>query len=134
MNDVFGKQQGPRSGPLTKETLSSELLTENNLDTKTDIKNPLALTILDVMSVLYSRKEVRNEMLKKISLKHDSNARMIDIVAGLAMGLAAYRFRVNCIPFRRQSRREFLEAIVPGEFESERRSRLLERLYVGRME
>jgi hypothetical protein len=126
-------QQGSTGG-ITRETLAKDLLTEENLETKTEIPKPLAMSVLDVIGIMLSPTNVRNEIFRRVNDKHLPTAGMDEIKAGTLISMLALRFRINMISKGRQSRHEFLDAIKPSEFESDRQSRRLERLFGGHLE
>jgi hypothetical protein len=123
---LFGAGGAPQTH--TRETLSRELLTEGDLDTKTEIRHPIAMSILDSVGALLSPQEVRNTILQKVNPKLPLTAKLCDIKPGTFINFFDYRLRINYISNERKSRQEFIEAIKPTEFETDRQSRKMDRL------
>ncbi len=113
----------------SRETLAKELLTKDNLATKTDIPKPLQMSIADTVAMWISDPATRNKMLKDANPSFVESNKLSDLKAGDILSYLLYWVRINRISYGRMSRGEFVKAITQTEFESDRTAKRLEKLF-----
>lgn len=119
---------GPRKQE-SRETLARELLTRDNLPTKTQIHRPLAVAVADTLAMLLAPTKLRNAMIKESNPDHKDEAALEDMTDGELLGYLLYWYRINQVSKDRKSRGEFVSALQQTEFAADKAARRVERLF-----
>jgi hypothetical protein len=119
---------GPRKQE-SRETLARELLTRDNLPTKTQIARPLAVAVADTLAMLLAPTKLRNAMIKESNPDHKEEAALEDMTDGELLGYLLYWYRINQVSKDRKSRGEFVSALQQTEFAADKAARRVERLF-----
>lgn len=82
--------------PVEEKQLPSELFDKTNISIKTEITNPIAISVLEVFA----------EQMKNLS-EEDGVGRVLENVV---KRFIAY-YKTNMVSYKRQSRKEFVEAV-----------------------
>ena len=119
---------GPRKQE-SRETLARELLTRDNLYTKTDLARPLAMAVADSVAMLFSPTALRNKLLRDVNPDHKDEAKLEELTDGELLNYILYMDRINAISRGRKSRGEFVSALQQTEFAADKAARRVERLF-----
>lgn len=119
---------GPRKQE-SRETLARELLTRDNLPTKTELSRPLAVAVADTLAMLLAPTKLRNAMIKESNPDHKEEAALEDMTDGELLGYLLYWYRINQVSRGRKSRGEFVSALQQTEFAADKAARRVERLF-----
>ncbi len=133
LSKIFGGTTGI-SSTIGRESLANQLLTSENLPTKTEIENPLAFSLLDVLAVNLSTPEVRNKALKEAGIPIIPDMKRSDLKVGDTLTVLARALRINYVSHKRQSRYEFVDVTKGVEMEGDRIQRRIEKMFGSQME
>ena len=132
LQKLFGGTVGSTGGiGVGRESLANQLLTPENLPTKTRIANPAAFSLLDVIALYLANPDIRNKGLKEAGLPITPTFNRSDIKVGDTLTVFARAMRTNLVSLDGLSRAEFVEVTKQTEFEQDRMQRRLEKMMFG---